>query len=258
MSSGGLGIVTGIRGPVNSDIAILTDSETLYTNTKKGFERVHAGEYTGLPGFRIMVGTSFDVEILLALVPPYPQSIVEAVSELYVFGVRRVAFIGRGYRIRKATDPDTVLVAQAAVPLDSTSWKVTPRGVPLLAGHRLLSALKGILDTKFQSITHTIGSTITLDTPRGEWSYSEVEDYMGVREIVAVDSITAPLYAIQYKYSNLEALAALTLSRHITPTVTPVETNIEMLEKQEEKELSTLSKLYLALIEATKILEGGV
>ncbi|MEB3860162.1 MAG: hypothetical protein LRS43_03005, partial [Desulfurococcales archaeon] len=113
----GIGQATGLQWSGNISDAIVLDNSEVYDNVKKGMERIH-GEYLGLPGFRVLSGRQLDMDLLIVQIPPYPQSIVEAVTELYLFGIRRVISVTRGYRLGSNVESNMVILAEAAVPMD--------------------------------------------------------------------------------------------------------------------------------------------
>ena len=246
------GEVTGIKGSFSVDSAILVDDMDMYNYVKRGFESLFAGEYRGLPGFAFSMGRQMDLDFVLGVIPPYPQAVVEAISELYVFGVRNVVLLSRGYRISKKVDASTTLVVQASIPLDSFTRRMVPEGLPLLASQRLVSTIKTLYDTRFTGFKHAIGTSVTLDSPRSPGSYSEVEEYIGLRGVYGVDSVSSALYALQYRYSNLDALAILTMARTLSPTHSTLESSVEEHAKLKAKEEEILSKLYIIAIELLK------
>ncbi len=257
MSATGIGPVTGIHGALAGANAVILDSIEAFNGAKRGIERI-IGEYEGIPGFRSIVGTQLGLELVVQLVPPYPQAIVEAVSELYSMGVRRVILIHRGYRVRRGLSQDLVLIARAAVPRDSSSSRLIEPGLPVLASSRLLGVASNILEVRFADFEYVVGISVTVDHPRLPWSHDEVERYIGVEGVYAVDSLTAPLYSLQYRYPRLEALSLVTLYSQYSSHLSPLEPSAEVYLKSVKQESRMESVLYLAAVEILNALaEGG-
>ncbi len=253
MQISGVGVVTGIQGSPGVDSAIIVDNSSLYEAMMKGMTGIHGGEYKGLPGFRFIVGRQFDYDVVLGVVPPYPEAVVEAVSELYVLGVRSVIVVARGYRlVKKGIEPGTAVLVRASVPLDGVSSRIAPEGVPLLASGHLAAVFRSVAEVQAYPLALSVGTTVTLPSPRLPWSYHAVEKYIGVKGVVAVDSVSAALYSLQYYYPRLEALAVLAVYRGLSSTYRPVEHSVDHLQRIEEEELDLQNRIYLLAVEALK------
>lgn len=248
MSATGIGPVTGIHGTLTGANAVILDSIEAFNGARRGIERI-MGEYEGIPGFRSLVGSQLGLDLVIQLVPPYPQAVVEAVSELYSMGVRRVILIHRGYRVRRGLSQDLVLIARAAVPLDSSSRRLIRPGLPVLSSSRLMSVAANILEVRFADFEYIVGMSITVDHPRLPWSHDDVEPYVGIDGVYAVDSLTAPLYSLQYRYPRLEALSLVTLYSQYSGHLSPLEPSAELYLKAIKQESRMESVLYLAAVE---------
>ncbi len=259
MQISGVGVATGIHGSPGVDSAIIVDNVSLYEAMMKGMTGIHGGEYRGLPGFRFIVGKQFDYDIVLGLVPPYPEAIVEAVSELYVLGVRSIIVVARGYRlIKKGIEPGTAVLVRASVPLDGVSTRIAPEGVPLLASGHLAAVFRSVAEVQAYPLALTVGTSVTLPSPRLPWSYHAVERYIGVKGVIAVDSVSSALYALQYHYPRLEALTVLAVYRSMSGAYRPVEYSADQLQRIEEEELDLQNRIYLLAVESLKKVRRGV
>ncbi len=254
MSSVGVGAVTGLYSTYTFTAAIIVDNKKVFDSVKKSLEGT-SSEREGYPGFRGVIGSYRNTRIALVQVPPYPQGVAEAVSELYVMGARRVIMIGRGYRLSRRLPPESIVIALGAVPRDSISQKISPRGVPLLASHNLYSRVRNLANLRFPDLEWSQGLTVTLDSTRLKWALSEAEGLIGLRGVVAVESFVAPLYALQYEYSNLEAVALVTAFRQydkVSPVIeSPAETYVRLVDRESKTE----GILYTVALEALTV--GG-
>ena len=59
-----------------------------------------------------------------------------------------------------------------------------------------------------------------------------------------MDSMVAPLYSLQYEYSNLEVLAILTLFRNYSRVPTVIESSIDAIQRIFERETRTGNIVY--------------
>ncbi len=248
MSSVGVGAVTGLYSAYTVSSAILIDNPTVFDGVKRSLEGA-TSERQGYPGFRSVVGTFRGSRIALVQVPPYPQAVVEATGELYVLGARRVVLVARGYRLSRRVASQAVLIAQGAVPRDSMSPRIVKEGVPLLAGQQMLSKLRKITEMRFPDVSWVTGLTVTVDSVRTKWTLPMAEDLIGVRGVHGVDTMVAPLYAMQYEYSNLEAVAMITLYRQYSRIAPPLESPADAYSKLLEKEARAESILYTVALE---------
>lgn len=242
---------TGIRGTINVDHAIIFDDTDIYEMIRNGLNMAH--EYRGLPGFAFVTGRLFDTNLLIGVIPPYPQAVVEAVSELYVFGVRHVIMVIRGYKAVRSHGLKEVepVAVQAAIPLDSFTSKIAPVGVPLLASQEMLGALGGVLE-RIPGIKLEYGTSITIDSPRMIEAYSEIEKYIGLKRVYCLDSVSATLYALQYKYERLKPLVISILTRTLKPRPLPIETDLEEYRKLKSKETEIIRGMMLVAVETLK------
>ena len=78
---------------------------------------------------------------------------------------------------------------------------------------------------------------------------------MGARGVFSVDSVTAPVYALQYEYPYFEAIALITLYKQFSHSLSPVETPLETYTETLEKEKRTESTLYMIALEVLKKVE---
>lgn len=255
LSSTGIGPVTGVHGAITVPNAVIVDSMEAFASSKRSIERV-LGEYEGMPGFKSIVGSQLGLDLIIQLVPQYPQAVVQAVSELYSIGVRRVILLGRGFRVRKGVGQESVLIAQGAVPLDSSSRRLAEPGLPLLASMNLLSTASNILEVRFSEFEYLVGLTVTVDHPRLPWVKDDVERYMGVEGVYAVDSLTAPLYALQYRFPRLEAVSLSILYTQYTAPLAPLEPNADVFIRRVKEESRREAILYLAAVEILKAVSG--
>jgi len=249
LASVGLGAVTGLYSTYSFQSAILIDNKIVYDNVKKSLE-ASSSEREGYTGVRSVVGGYKDLRLALVQIPPYPQAVVEVVSELYLLGARRIILIGRGYRLSRRLPPDTVLITMGAIPRDAVSQKIAPRGAPLLASQPLYSKVRGIASLRFPDIEWVQGLTVTLDSLRMKWVLPEAEDLVGTRGVFVADSLVAPLYALQYEYGNLEAVALITAFRQYSRVPTPIESPADAYSKLLDKEAKIQNILYTVALEA--------
>lgn len=245
----GLGAVTGLYSTYSFQAAILIDNKAVYDSVKKSLESA-SSEREGYAGARAVVGGYKDIRLALVLVPPYPQAVVETVTELYLLGARRIILIGRGYKLSRRLPPDTVLIPVASVPRDSFSRRIAPNGAPLLASQQLLARVRSIVGLRFPDIDWLPGLTVTIDSLRMKWVLPDAEDLVGTRGVYAVDSMVAPLYALQYEYGNLDAVALITVFRQYNRVPSPIESPAESYNRLLEKEAKVQSVLYAAALEA--------
>jgi hypothetical protein len=249
-----VGQTTGVEWSGSIDNAIILDNSEVYDNVKKGMERIH-GEYLGFPGFRVLSGRQLDMDLLIVQIPPYPQSVVEAVLELYLFGIRRIITVSRGYRLGSNVEPNTVVLAEAAIPMDSVSPRIAKKGLPLISTGELLERAKEIIDVRFSDLRSEKGFTITVDSPRLPWVYQDIEDYMGQMSVYSVDTVTAPLYALRYALPKLKALSMIIVQRKFSPQEQAFEANKDRYNDLLEREKKMESLLYIVALEIIHSLE---
>jgi len=238
----GVGVTTGLHTAYPIQGAVIVDNPLVFDYVRKSLEKA-ISERMGMPGFRSVAGEFHGTKIALVLIPPYPQAVVEAATELYMLGAKKIILVGRGYKLSRRIESN-ILLANGAIPRDSVSRRIARPGLPLLASQQLLSKAKNIGDVRFPDLQWKIGLTVTLDSTRLKWTLGEAEDLVGMKAVVGVDSLVAPLYALQYEYNNLETLAIITLFRHYTRVPTIIETAADTLEKLLEKEARTANILY--------------
>ncbi len=236
----GVGVVTGLRTVFQLDAALIVDDWRVFDYIKRSIEAPQA-EKTLSPGFRSVAGEFRGKKLALVQAPPYPQTVAEAVSELYLLGARRIIVVSKGYRLsrRAAAGQATVMMANAAIPLDSVSRLVVSGGVPLLASGNMLSRARRIIEVRFPDVEWRLGYTVTVDSPRLRYTVAGAEEYSGYKGVVAMDSVTAPLYALQYEYTNLEALSMLTLYRQYSRVPNLIESSEDAISRLIEKEVKT-------------------
>ncbi len=256
MASAGVGVVTGLYSTQSFTSAIIVDNGRVFDSVKRSLEEA-SSEREGFPGFRSIVGSYRNSRIALVQAPLYPQAIAEAVSELYVMGARRIIVIGRGYRLSRKLSPDSIIIAIGAIPRDSVSQRIAPRGVPLLASSNLYSRVKNLATLRFPDLDWSYGLTVTLDSLRLKWMLGDAEEMVGLRGVIAADSFTAPLYALQYEYSNLETVAIITAFRQYNRVTPLIETPVESYNRLVDRESSTEGILYTVALEALTMGEEG-
>ncbi len=246
----GVGVVTGLHG-VSPKTALILDCEEVYNNIRKSLEGAF-GEYVGYPGFRAAVG-GHGQSILVSLVPPFPPAIYDAVTELTIFGVRKIIAVVRGYRVKSGVTEGSVLLVSAAVPLDSVSTKLVPKGLPLTASPKLFSrARENLVTANYGDFNYYIGYTVTVDSPKLATFDSRIADYMKVRPIMAMDTIAAPLYSLQFVYPSIEVLVVEVLQRSLKEMSTAFEESLEKYEREEAETHRILSMVALAMLEMVK------
>ncbi|BAN89950.1 hypothetical protein [Aeropyrum camini] len=255
--SSGVGIVTRIPSVSPATSAVLLDHPDVYLRTVRGASTIYGGEYTGSPGFRFTVARVGEANLLIGLIPPYPQAVAEAVYELFILGIRNVIAITRGARLgRRGEEGERVVLAKAAIPLDTVSQRIAPPGTPLLASAELLRGLLAYAELGVLKGSVSPGTTVTMQSLRMGWSYDDAEEYIGLRDVRAADTVTAPLYALQYQFERLNALSVVVAERPLTPTPRPVETDARALERQDEREADLVSKILIAAVETIKAVAG--
>ncbi|MEB3787343.1 MAG: hypothetical protein GSR78_01145 [Desulfurococcales archaeon] len=254
MSQVGVGPVTGARGIGQASHAIILDNRQVFNNVKRGMERVIV-EYTGLPGFQGLAGVQLDTQLVVQLIPPYPQAVAQAVSELYALGVRNVILVGRGFRLRRNIEQGSVAAIAAAIPLDSTTRHLVPEGLPLLPDPWVYNAAREVIEVRFSDLNLYRGYSVSVDHPLLSWIRDSLEGYAGVSDIVSVDPYSGPLYGLRYRYPRLRPLALLSLHRVIPPSLSPLESSVEVLSRTEEAESKTLALLYMAGVEILRHME---
>jgi hypothetical protein len=246
----GVGLVTGLHG-VSPKTAIILDCEEVYNNIRKSLEGAF-GEYIGYPGFRAAVGGP-NQNLLVALVPPFPPAIYEAVTELIIFGVRRIVAVVRGYRIKSGITEGSILLVSASIPLDSVSTKLVPIGLPLTASTRLFSrARESLVATNYGDFSYYIGYALTVDSPRLASLDSRISDYMKLKPVMALDTVSAPLYALQFVYPSVEVLVIEVLQRTLKEMSSAFEESLEKYEREEAESHRILSMIALAALEMLK------
>jgi len=246
----GVGLVTGLHG-VSPKSAIILDCEEVYNNVRKSLEGA-IGEYVGYPGFRAVAG-GHNQNLLVALVPPFPPAIYDAVTELTIFGVRRIIAVVRGYRIKSGITEGSVLLASAAIPLDSVSTRLVPKGLPLTASTRLFSDVReSLVKSNYGDFNYYIGYTVTVDSPKLVSSDPRLTDYIKVKPVMAMDTVAAPLYALQFVYPSIEVLVIEVLQRSLREMSTAFEESLEKYEREEAETHRILSMIALAALEMVR------
>lgn len=256
MSYVGVGSVTGIYGVSDVRSAIIVDSSQAFENIKKGVERV-TSERPGLTGFRSIVAKQADVTFILVQIPPYPQAVAEAVTELYLFGARRFILIGRGYRLSKKLPPRVALVVRGAVGVDNVSRMIAAPGLPLVISWRMEHVFRSVVELRFQDFNWVYANSVTLPSAHLRYLSDEVRVYAGKRGVVAADTLVAPLYALQYDFVNMEAMAMLTLHDAIDSVISsPVHPSLEDYEDEAARIAREETILYMVALEMLRRLEG--
>jgi len=247
VSVSGIGITTGLHTAYSIEGAVIVDNPAVFDYVKTSLEKA-ISERPGTPGFRSIAGEFHGTKIALVLIPPYPQAVAEAATELYMLGAKKIILVGRGQKLTRRVESN-ILLANGAIPRDSVSGRIARPGLPLLASQQLLSKAKSLGDVRFPDVKMRIGLTVTIDSMRLKWTLNDAEDLVGMKAVVGVDSLVAPLYALQYEYNNLETLAIITMFRNYTRVPTLIETSAEVLQKVAERETRTANILYMLAAE---------
>ncbi len=253
MESIGIGTITGLYGISDITNAVIVDSQSVFESIRRGAEKITSVR-EGATGFRSVAVRQGDVDFVVVQIPPYPAAMVEAVSELYYFGIRNIVSISRGYRFSKKVPLNSVLIAAGGIGRDSLSSEIAGVGVPLLASQRLIGLFKSIVEQRFSDFEWAFGFTVSVESPRIRWCMQKLRELAGKRGVYAVDTVTATLYALQYEYQNLEALSLLTLSRHFSFSESMIISSLDEHQTLEERETREESILYLATVEFFKSL----
>jgi len=256
MASAGVGVVTGLYSTQSFDSAIVVDNRRVFDSVKKSLEEAST-EREGLPGFRSIVGSYRNSRIALVQAPPYPQAVAEAASELYVMGARKIVMIGRGYRLSRRLSPESIVIALGAIPRDSISGRIAPSGVPLLASNSLYNKVRNLASLRFPDLEWFQGLTVTVDSSRLKWVSKSAEDLVGLRGVLVVESFVAPLYALQYEYSNLEAVAIVTAFRQYSRVAPPIESPADSYSRLIDRESKVEGILYTVALEAVTMTGDG-
>ncbi|MCE4621263.1 MAG: hypothetical protein F7B95_02330 [Desulfurococcales archaeon] len=247
MAARGVGVATGLHG-ITAKHALILDSEEAFNNIKRTLEGA-LSEFTGYPGFKITAGRTHGQNVLLVLVPPFPAAVYETVSELVMFGVRRIVAVIDGFKSRRGIAEDSVLIASAAVPRDSISRRISLNELPLTASVNMVLRVKeALVSPSYGDFNYYIGFTLTVDTPRIAASDSETAEYLKVKQIIGVDTITAPLYAFQFLYPSLEALSVIVLNRNIHDASVAFEETLDKYERVKSRSSRMITMIALALL----------
>ncbi|MEB3816975.1 MAG: hypothetical protein LRS46_03435 [Desulfurococcales archaeon] len=253
----GVGLVTGMHD-VSIDSAVVVDSLNVYDNIKR---TSNGGivEYTGSSGFRVITGGKILGRTAVALVPPYPPAVYEAVQELIVYGARRVVAVVRGYSLRRNVPPDSIVLANAAIAADSVTQYIVPKEMPLLATRSLYTQLSEEIIRKGQGgfAGYYRGKIVlTVDSARAilEHTRERVDRYSHYKDVVALDTVTAPLYALQYIYPSLEVSSLIYIVGDADYALRIIEEDIDLFHTKLHRASRLLSMLALSV---TEILVGG-
>jgi len=253
----GIGTITGLYGLNNIKNAVIVDSPKAFDNIKKGIERV-TSEREGITGVRSIVGRQSGVDFVLVQIPPYPEAIVDVVSELYMFGVRKIITLGRAYSLEKRMPARPVLVARAAVPLDNVSNTLAESGLPLIPSTRIEYIFRSVAELRFSDFNWVYGYTITVPTFYARTLMERVRRLAGKRGVVAVDTVSAPLYAMHYEYTHLETLSLLVIAGHIDQVATTsIVRSVDDMSNTVEKIGREETILYMVAVEIFKRLREG-
>jgi len=254
----GIGPLTGIHG-TSIESAILIDSIDAFESIRKA---VNGGsqEFHGSTGFRTIVGGKPLGRSAVVLVPPYPAVVYDVVQELVLYGARRIVAISRGYSLRRNIPPASLILAQAAMAGDSVTPLIVPRGVPLLSSRSLYTTLGEEVIRKGQGgfAGYYRGKVVvTVDSIRAvaEREREYLDELSRYRDIVAVDAVTAPLYAMQYVYPSLEASSLIYIEGDVDYALKVVEEDIEQYQSNLHKLGEMISLVILGLVE---LLGGAV
>jgi len=249
----GVGIVTGLRG-LSVESAVVVDDRDVYESVVRA-AGASISEFTSYPGVRVAIGGGLLRKPALVLVPPYPAALYEVVQELIVFGVRRIVAISKGYALRRSVPSSALLLPQAAVPLDSVSRAAVRPGVPLIVARSLYNMLSDNVIRKGGtgfSAYYRGKSVVTVDSPRLAAAHmaEDVEAYAKYKDVIAVDTLTAPLYAIQYHYPSLEAASLIYIVGGFEAASRLVEESIDKYQSAQYRLRRTLTLLVLSVVES--------
>jgi hypothetical protein len=248
----GVGLTTGLRG-VNVESAILVDSSEVYESVKRA-AGASLSEFSGVPGVSVATGGGLLQKPVLVKVPPYPSIVYEVVHELVVFGARKIVSVSRGYSLRKSVPSESLILPSAAVSMDMVSQAIVRRGLPLLVSKTLYNILTERIIRKggagFSSY-YRGKVVVTVDSPRLAAAYlrGEVESFGRYKDVVAMDTVTAPLYALQYIYPSLETASLVYIIGSIDKALDLVEEDIERYQAHQYKLRRMLTLLVLSIIE---------
>ena len=224
--AGKVGLVTGLRDASlkGVPVVILDDEEAF--KAVKGSVGVVTNEFTGLPGVRLArvdTGLPRVPAVAYVLAPPYPPAVFEIVNELVLFGARRIIMISRGYRVKRSSPPPhvPVVVSTMAIGLDSVSPRLAPEKLPLTASDELVDIARAARAEDAPDLF--MGYTVTVDSARLVAGDQFVQDYIKARQVVAVDTVSAPVYALSYIYPALEAVSIVVLSKMWSQASEPLE-----------------------------------
>lgn len=253
----GIGVVTGLRG-ASLDSAVIVDSADVYESVKRA-AGASITEFAASPGVRLAMGGGILQQPALVQAPPYPPILYEVVQELVVFGARKIVVVARGYGLRKSVPPGSLLLPQAAVALDSVSKLIVPSGMPLIASRSLYNSLSENVIRRGRAgfAGYYRGKTVvTVDSPRAFLLHKRglLEEFTRYKDVVAVDSVTAPLYAFQYLYPSLEVSTLVYVIGNVDKALSVIEENIEQYQSTLYRLRRMLTLLVLSVIEA---LTGG-
>ncbi len=220
--AGKVGLVTGLRDVSLKGVpVVMVDSEDAFRELK-GDMGVVTNEFAGMPGVRLArvdTGLPRVQAVAYVLAPPYPPVVFEVVNELVLFGARRMVVVTVGYRVKRSSPPPQVgaVISTMAIGLDSVSPRLAPEKLPLTASEELVSVVKRSKPGLF------MGYTVTVDSARLVAGDPVVQDYIKARQVVAVDTVSAPIYALSYIYPALEAVTVVVLSKMWSQASEPLE-----------------------------------
>ncbi len=248
----GIGPITGIHG-TSIESVVLVDSVDVFESVKRA---VDGGlqEFYGDSGFRVVTGGRKLGRLAIAFAPPYPPALYDAVQELVVYGARRIVAITRGFSLRRNIPAASLILAQAAMGSDSVSSTLLPRGMPLLASRSLYARLSEEVIRRGQGgfegyyrgkIVLTVDNVRMLAEHRREF-LDEISRY---KDIIAADTVTAPLYALQYIYPSLEASTLIYVEGDLDYASKVVEEDIEHYQTTLHRINRSLSLLTLEMID---------
>jgi hypothetical protein len=254
----GIGPLTGIHG-TSIESAILVDNLEAFESIRKA---INGGsqEFYGNTGFKIIVGGRPLGRSAIALVPPYPAAVYDVVQELILYGARKIVAISRGYSLRRNIPPASLILAQAAMARDSVTSLIVPQGMPLLASRSLYATLGEEVIRKGQGgfASYYRGKiVVTVDSVRAiaEYEREYLDKVSRYKDVVAVDTVTAPLYAMQYIYPSLETSSLIYIEGDVDSALKVVEEDIEQYQSNLHKFRRMLS---LVVLELAELLGGAM
>ena len=125
------------------------------------------------------------------------------VEELHMLGIDNLIRVGTCGGMQMDVNPGDLIIAQAAVRAEGTSYEYLPKEVPAIASFKLLSAMKDVIDK--ENIPYHIGIVHTKDSFYGQHSPERMPVYNDLKTkwkayikagVLASEMETAALYSV--------------------------------------------------------------